>query len=234
MLQYILVDNILTLTPNDCMGQAVNVRSYNMEQIIERILGKYPGLTPAQIKSVLDEFVEEVCRIIEEGSNINTPLFNIQLSISGVFDGVSDNFDSSRHSVKANISAGTRTRQSAKKVKTQKTTVPDPIPLITEVSDTLSNTVNDIITGGGVIQIRGSRLKILPEETNNGIFLIDDKGVETKLTTIVDNKPSRLIVMLPATLEGGTYSLEVRTSFSSSGRPAKNLKTGRFSKDLYV
>ena len=51
---------------------------------------------------------------------------------------------------------------------------------------------------------------------------------------VAENKPARLMVMIPATVAAGTYHVEVRTKLDSSGKPGKSLKVGRFSKELTV
>ena len=66
----------------------------------------------------------------------------------------------------------------------------------------------------------------------NGIFLTDDQGQTRKMPNIVENKPARLIVMIPADLPAGTYTVEVRTSFMNTTKEGKNIKTGRFNREL--
>jgi hypothetical protein len=90
-------------------------------------------------------------------------------------------------------------------------------------------------TPGGVLQLGGSRLKFLPQEENNGVFLIDEQGIATKLSVIVENKPARIMVMLPADFPQGAYFAKVRTTFSGgSAKPIRTLKTNRFYKELTV
>jgi hypothetical protein len=104
-----------------------------------------------------------------------------------------------------------------------------------EVKDIVSGSVNEHLTSGGVIQLRGSRLRFIETNPTNGVFLLFETGVEYKLSVIVENKPSRLILMLPTNLTAGIYTLEVRTTFSQSGsREGKQLKIGRFIKLLTV
>jgi hypothetical protein len=235
MLQYTLVDNLLTPAPNDFSGQPVHVRSHDLQAIFQRISARYPGLTPAQISSAVNEFIEEVCAITESGETVNTPLFTTQLSIVGVFDGAIDAFDAKRHSVRINLNAGVRLRDAARQVKTEKVAVAEPLPHILEVKDVVSDTVNETLTPSGVLQLRGSRLKFLPAEENNGVFLIGEQGVETKLAIIAENKPARIMAVLPADLPQGNYFVEIRTTFSSgNAKPARTLKTGRFHKELTV
>jgi hypothetical protein len=234
MLKYSLSENFLTPSPNDFMAVPVDVRVYDLKAIKQRIEARYPGLTPAQISAAIDEFFLEVSNITEEGDGVNTPLFNTFPSVPGVFESAADTFDSKRHKCKVNISAGTLLNAAGQKIKTEKVVVPDPLPYIMEVRDIVSDTFGEMLTPGGVIQLRGSRLKFLTEQDDNGIFLINEIGVATKLAVIVENKPARLMAMLPAGLPQGIYTVEVRTSYTGSVRPRKSVRSGSFYRQLTV
>ncbi|MDR1155024.1 MAG: DUF4469 domain-containing protein, partial [Bacteroidales bacterium] len=220
--------------PGDYLAQPVNVRSYTLQEIFQRISARYPGLTPVQISAAVGEFIEEVLVITENGETVTTPLFNTQLSMPGVYEGAVDVFDAKRHAVRINTNPGVRLREAVRKVKTEKVSVAEPLPHILEVKDVTSDTVNDLITPGGVIQLRGSRLKFLKDQPDNGIFLFRENDAEIELGAIVENKPARLIAVLPAYLPQGEYFIEVRTTFSTAGKPAKTLKRGRYNKILTV
>jgi hypothetical protein len=222
----------LTLSPNDFSAQPVHVRSFGTGEIVRRILARNPGLSEAQINAALDEFIREACLIIEDGGAINTPLLNTQPSIAGVFHGAADTFDPRRHRVKTNISQGTAMRRATTAIKTQKVQTAEPIPYILEVHDVLSDTVNELLTPGGVLQIRGGRLKMMPDNPDNGIFLTDDTGMVIKMPVVIENKPARLIVMIPPDLPAGSYELEVRTTLSASGKEVKSIRTRRFNREL--
>jgi hypothetical protein len=232
MLQYTTVENLLTAAPNDYSAQPVNVRSYQFPEIIRRILARNPGLSEAQLTSAINEFVEEVSIITAEGDAVNTPLINTNLSIQGVLDSAADVFDAKRHRVRINVNAGVKLAAAVAKVKPQKTDVAEPLPHIVEVRDFVSGTVNETLTAGGVVQIRGSRLKFMTDDDANGIFLTDANGASIKLTVIAENKPARLMAMLPADLPAGEYAVEVRSTYAAVGKPTKTLKTGRFNKIL--
>jgi hypothetical protein len=165
---------------------------------------------------------------------VNTPLFNTYPGIPGVFESAADTYDPKRHKCRVNISAGTLLNAAVQKIKTEKVVVPDPQPYIIEVRDIVSDTVNETLTPGGVLQLRGSRLKFLTEQEDNGIFLINESGVAAKLSVIVENKPARLMAMLPAGLLQGIYTVEVRTSYSGSGKPRKSVRSGSFYRQLTV
>ena len=235
MLDYNLVENLLTAAQDDYMASTANVRSYTNEEIAELIMGSGAGLTKSDILSVLQAEKEVICKIIADGGAINTPLFNAQPSIAGVFDGVSDAFDPSRHKVKINLLAGTEIRKAIAKVKTKKVNVAEVAPIINEVKDIASGSVNEMLTKDSVVQITGARLKFLPEDPTNGIFFIHvETGKEFRLETIAENKPARLMAMLTSLHLNGEFYLEVRTTYSTNPKPSKTLKIGRFRKVLNI
>ena len=235
MLDYSLVENLLTPAPDDYMAQTANVRSYTNDEIADRILKTGAGLTKSDILSVLQAQNEVICDIIAEGDAVNTPLFNAQPSISGVFDGAGDSFDSSRHQIKINLSAGTALRQSIGKVRTKKITVADVVPIINEVKDMVTGSVNEQLKRNSVVQITGGRLKFFPEDAENGVFLVNyHTGVFTKLDVVIENKPARIMAMIPQSQATGTYFIEIRTTFTTGTRPSKSLKTGRFYKTITI
>ena len=232
MLQYGLVDNPLTAAPNDFTAQLVNVRSFSQEEILRRISERNTGLSPEQLRAGVDLYIREVCKITEDGGAVNTPLINTQPSIAGVFHGADDSYDQNRHRVRTNITSGLALRRATAAIRTQKVTIAEPQPTILEVTDMMSGAVNELLTPGGVLQIRGGRLKLATQNPDNGIFLIDEQGQTTPLPMVIENKPARLIAMLPATLACGAYTLEVRSSLSASNREGRTIRTGRFNREL--
>lgn len=235
MLEYHVVENLMTPAPDDAMAQVVNIRSYTDEEIAEQMLKRGTLLTKADILAVLQVYREVIADVVEDGCAVNTQLFNITPSISGVFNGTGDSYDSLRHKTHANIHPGTVIRDAVKRIKTRKVQVADPIPYIVEVKDIVSGSVNETLTPGGIVQLRGSRLKFIETHQDNGIFLIPETGGEIKLTVIAENKPARLMGMLPVQMPSGTYHVEVRTTYTSGGsHESKQLKTGRFIKPLTV
>jgi len=113
--------------------------------------------------------------------------------------------------VKVYANPGSRFKDISSRIELKKVTATRPMPLIQDFKDVASNTHNDILTEGGVGQLTGSRLKIDQTDATQGIFLIAvTGGVETKITTLVRNKPADIIFTIPTGLAKGEYSLEVR------------------------
>ena len=234
MLKYCLRENLLTPAPDDYMAQAADVRSYTLDEIINLMMEKGTTLTRADVAATLQVYGEVVSAIIKDGSAVNTPLMNTSMSISGVFDGANDSFDKKRHTVNLNITAGTLLRDAVTKVKCEKTEGASTDPYITEVTDIVSGKVNEVLTKGGVVQLVGSRLKFDVKDTAQGIFFVPETGAPVRAAVIAENKPARLMAIIPADLPAGTYYIEVRTKILEGNKSGKTLKTGRFNKALTV
>ena len=234
MLKYCLRENLLTPAPDDYMAQAADVRSYTLDEIIDLMMEKGTTLTRADVAATLQVYGEVVSAIIKDGSAVNTPLMNTSMSISGVFDGANDSFDKKRHTVNLNITAGTLLRDAVTKVKCEKTEGVSTDPYITEVTDIVSGKVNEVLTKGGVVQLVGSRLKFDAKDTAQGIFFVPETGNPVRAAVIAENKPARLMAIIPADLAAGTYYIEVRTKYANATKQLKTLKVGRFAKPLTI
>ena len=234
MLKYSLRENLLTPAPDDYMAQAQDVRSYTLDEIIDLMMDKGTTLTRADVAATLQVYGEVCSSLIKDGAALNTPLMNTSMSISGVFDGANDSFDKKRHTVNLNITAGTLLRDAVTKVKCEKTEGASTDPYITEVADIVSGKVNEVLTKGGVVQLTGSRLKFKADDTAQGIFFVPETGNPVRASVIAENKPARVMAIIPADLPAGTYYIEVRTKIAEGGKALKNLKTGRFAKALTV
>ncbi len=232
-LKYALTENLLTPQPNDYIARPQDIKSHDLASIINQMLDKGSTVTRADILAVLNNFFEVAATITANGEIINTTLFKTILSVTGVFDGATDNFDQKRHTIKVNTNPGKVLKDALTKIQVEKVTAPEAMPHILEVKDSVSGSVNDQITSKGVLEITGSLLKIEGENTNNGVYLVASDGAQNKIITIIDNKPARLFVILP-TLSQGEYSLQITTQYNGGSSGLKSPRTGTFHKPLTV
>ena len=232
MLKYALRENLLTPDENDYMAQTADVRSFSLDEIIDLMMEKGSTLTKADTKAALQVYGEVVSALIKDGAAVNTPLMNTSLSISGVFNGATDTFDKKRHSINLNLTAGPVLKEALSKIKCEKTEAVDTNPYITEVTDVVSGKVNEVLTAGGIVQLVGSRLKFDQKDESQGIFFVAETGEAVRATVIAENKPARLMAIIPADLPAGNRYIEVRTKYTVGGKPLKKAKIGRFTKPL--
>ncbi|MDO5523770.1 MAG: DNA-binding domain-containing protein [Bacteroidia bacterium] len=233
MLKYSLVENLLTERPDDYAAQTQPTRSYNKSEVIDLILRRGTLLTRTDLVAAFNGLEETVVDIVKDGGTVNMPLFNTSFSISGVFDGPMDSFDTSRHRLNVNLTKGTLLRKAESEVQMTKTETTAPQPTIVEVRDAVSGTANEVLTPGGVIQLWGSNLKIAGENEANGLWFVPETGDAVKADVLVTNKPSQLIAMIPA-LPAANYTVRVVTQYNGSGKGLKTPKESFFDKPLAV
>jgi hypothetical protein len=223
-MDYFLIENHLTPDPDDQVAIPANVHSYTDEEIIDRILQRGTTLTRADLLAAIQVYQAEHGYIVDEGNGMNTGLINAGPNILGKFNNVTDSYDSARHKMRYNVNFSKNIQEKVAKVKLTKVQTPVTGPIIAAVKDSISGLTDGTLSVGGVLDIAGSRLKVFTDIPEDGVYFIASDGTEYKASTLVENKPSRLIVMIPA-LPAGSYTLEVRThSTSSSSVPGKQLR----------
>ncbi len=232
-LNYSLVENLLTERPDDYSAQTHSLGSVGREALISRILSKGTLLTRTDVLAVLNGLEEAVVDTLLEGYTITAPLFNTSFSISGVFEGATDSFDPNRHRLNINLTKGTLLRDVEKRIKLEKIHSTAAQPQIQEVKDSVSGTVNEKLTTGGVVELRGYSLKIKGDNPACGLWFVAENGEETKATVFINNKPSNVIAMIPA-LAAGSYRVKIVTQYNGSGKGLKTPKHGVYSISLVV
>lgn len=213
-IRYSLFPNNVTSDPNDHRAVVQIVDSKDETDIAKAIVAGGSPFSESNILAVLGEIIGEIEREVADGSQVNLGgLLEIKPGMRGIFTSAGDNFDSSRHTLVANASAGSRVDNFVKANGTvQKDAATPPSPTPVEFRDVGSDTTNDQATPGNMAQIIGSRLKHDEAQADEGIFFMPvGGGAEEKVDNILDNKPARLSFLVPATLTAGsTYSLQVR------------------------
>jgi hypothetical protein len=232
-MDYFLTDNHLTPDPNDQTGIPTNIRSYTDDQIIDRIMQRGTTLTRPDLLAGIRAYQEEHGYIVEDGDGFNTGLINGGPNILGKFNSVTDSYDRSRHKTHYSLNFSQAIREKVDKIKMNKVQAPNTGPLVTAIRDSVSGLTDGTLSAGSVLDSAGSRLKVFPDLPDNGVYFVASDGTEFKATTLVENRPSRLIVMLPE-LPSGAYMLEVRTHFIGVAAPGKQLRKAQFAKTLNI
>jgi hypothetical protein len=232
MLNYSLHENLLTERTDDYAAQTHASAVYTREQFINLMLQRGTMLTKTDIVAVLNSIEETAMYVIENGGQLNLPLFNTGFSISGVFEGILDTFDPNRHKLHVTIHNGTLLRDAEKNIKLTKENTPTPQPQILEVKDSVSGKVDEILTAGGAVEINGINIKIVGDNAAVGLYFVDDYSTETKAATIVQNKPGSIIALIP-TLYPYKYRIKIVTQYSG-GKDLKEPKTTVYSKIFEV
>lgn len=211
--KYYLTNNHLTEN-NNFMAIAAPGKSKNLDDLIKIILMQNSNFSETTVRAVVNELIKSIEFWVEEGHSINTPLFNLAPSISGVFEEANEDFDPGKHKINLNLTTGTRLKALQERLRVERIDGTALLPKINHFKDISSKTHSSIATSGKPALIKGSRLRFNEEDVQQGIFLINDAKKEFKVTDIIEHAPSKVSFLLP-TLAKGTYTLVLRSDMNS-------------------
>ena len=233
-IHYALFENNVSSDPNDYAAIVKPIDSVELDRVADRIIERGSTTTQADILAVLEDTIAACESMLLDGMRINLGgLVELFPRVKGIFDGATDTFDPSRHTLDVGANPGARVRNTVRhKGAVVKDEAIKPAPNPVEFRDVASDTTNDQITASNIGQLSGSRLKFDPEASDEGLYFVADAGGETKVPTVQKNKPSQLVFLVP-NLVDGTYHLEVRARMGS-GTSARELRIGRLDSTLTV
>ena len=231
-----LYKNYLTKNPSDYSAKAISERTLNVKEICRMAVrrGGAPS-TPEAMEHNVTLFLKEMVYQMMDGFSINTGWFTANAQVRGVFDSSAETFDPTKHTVLFRFNQGDLLRKEIPNVKVQVMGVGESGIIITQVTDSKTGSVNDLITPGGTLKICGVKLKIVGDNPLVGLAFEDEAGntVRVKERDIVMNKPSKLIIQIPP-LEAGRYQLAISSQYSGSAIALKEPHTVIYEKALTV
>jgi len=199
--------------------------------IIERMRQRGSKLVPEELGGTIELLSSTIELMLAEGYAVSTPLVTFGVSIKGPFETHQSPFDPSIHQLGPNLKPTTRLRRLFKQPATVERVTPNKIePDPVDLFDKTSGETDGVITPGKTAILSGENLKFDEADETQGIFLIDSAGNQTRVTTIIRNKPSELIFEVPEGLAGGEYTLVVRAKM----RGGRELREGKLAATLTV
>ena len=233
MLHYSLYNNYFTTDdPEDCLARPVDVPVRTREDLIADITGPGSILKPTESNAVIDDYWGKIADYIRRGEAYSDEYISIRFGITGVFQNEDDQFDPARHAVVVSIVLKDPLTGATTEIRLRKVDGRVIVPEIDHIYDWGSQTTDDRITPGDVLEITGSDLKIHDNiEDEEGIFFVSQTdAAEHRAGQIRTNEPQTLTLRIPDSLAAGTWRLEVR----NTSRNSQTLRTGIFTPVLTV
>ena len=231
-----LYDNPLTDDPNDYVARVSSERSLSVGDICESAVSRGGADTSAQtMEHNVRLFLKEMAYLLCDGYSVNTGYFTASMLIKGVFNSPTETFNVDKHTLQFQFNQGETLRSELASVGVDIMGVADSGTTIAQVTDVKTGSVNDTITPNRNLRVKGTKIKLVGDSANVGVFFINQaSGASTRVDSadVVTNNPSELIIVIPE-LAAGKYQLQVVTQFSNS-TPLKEPRTAIFDKILTV
>jgi hypothetical protein len=228
-IKYYLTEIPMTPDPDDRKAQVTDYETVTEKELVEYMTRPGSGITPAEAKGNYDEIIGAFDYFLKQGYGIITEFLIVRPTMPGVYRNMDDKFDSARHKIAFKARLGRRYNKTADDVKTEKVTPVSNIPVIYSVEDITSGVFDESITSGGVISLKGLRLKFKQDDPQQGIFLIASDKTEYRAEKILSHTGALVVCVAPI-LPADDYTLELRVLPQNN----KTIRKGKFPDKLSV
>jgi hypothetical protein len=190
--------------------------------IIEELKKEGMELNPATVLDVITRFNNMCISMLAQGQHVNNGLVHMHPSIKGLFFGKIWNSDT--NSIYISISQGKELREAIAETKVEILGEhPDPTSIFT-LTDLSTGMTDASVTRKFNAEVKGTYIKVVGDDPTCGIYFSnEDWQIDYKLPNeyIVINDPSRVLILIPETLEPNTYEMRIVTQYAASNRPLK-------------
>lgn len=229
-----LVDNTVTTdNKTDKIFQLETTRSIDKTIILDRMVGKNPGVRRETMSLAIDLMEEVVAEALMNGESVNTGLFRGVAQFRGV--ATNDAWDPKKDSIYVSFTQGKALRQAIADTNVDVLGDRPTKFYIGSGLDADTRATDFSATAGAGYTIYGKNIKLAGTDPAVGIKLVAADGAETAVpdSMVLLNEASRIIFNIPAGLEDGEYTLSVTTQYKGSS--TEFLKTPRTtSQTLYI
>jgi hypothetical protein len=225
-----LYDNPLTERTDDRYGRVVNVASVNDEVLLARAIANGFNGNAESMRATLRAVDAEAMKAVARSEIVNYGLGHIALDTNAVFIGDAPVWDPEKDRLVARITPSKALREALKSTPVRILGMAPDNSVISFVTDVTTGKVNETLTLGGMVNLRGSRVKIVGNKPGIGLWLTNvdtQEEVEVPSTAIGMNDPKRISFVVPATLAAGNYILSIVTQFVNGSTLLKEPRTLR-------
>jgi len=218
--------NNLTEDPNDYTAVVSTSSSVGVKEIVDELVNEGMEIKRETVIDIVTRFNRKSAEMVVSGHNVNTGLVYMRPIITGVF--YDKTWSAEKNPVYVTINQGVDLRAAIASTTVEILSIqPDPIEILS-LTDKTTGKTDGTLTKGRNAELKGSYLKIVGENPDCGISFRNTATQEiTKLAVgdIVLNEPSRLLILVPASLVAGEYELSVTTQFTGGGAALKQPRT---------
>ncbi|MCL2293947.1 MAG: DUF4469 domain-containing protein [Spirochaetes bacterium] len=185
--------------------------------------------SPKVIEEGMNAGMELIYYLVADGFRIKTPLFNLRMRLPGEYNGSETHLNPDAFPV-ARMQATAGFRNYLKdKVKIKIDGIDQTDGYIAEVTDEATGIVDEVLTLGNLITIRGWGLKIDGAQESHetiGLYFESDGEIRTKAEIIAVNEPRTIKAIVPYIPSDTKYRVVIvtQTSAKNSGALLKSIR----------
>ena len=210
----------------DCIADVYqHAETQRNADIADIIVKERTEFRPETIMNILTMRDKVVTQLLEEGLSVMDGVVQITPRVSGVWETEGAEYDEKIHKRTVDIVPTADLRDVLDAISVKVLGAKVATARITSITDTATGLKDGTITIGDDIIIEGEKLKVDEKDAAQGVFFKAANGTEYKTTRRLSvNKPSQIIARVPKEVPAGAVTVIVRTKYSSTAKPLKEIK----------
>lgn len=227
--------NHLTEDKSDYMAAPVTNGSLTIADIVKDLQREGMEIKAETAIDIITRFNRKAAERVLGGYNVNTGLVYMRPVIKGVF--YDRTWNPKTNSVYVAMNQGMELRKAVAETTVEILGEQADFITVYSITDNTTGATDGTLTKGRNAELKGSYLKVVGDDPAVGItFRNIDTKEEVKLDSadIVLNEPSRLLILVPATLAAGEYELTIVTQFTASGKFLKQPRSVTLSEPVVI
>jgi len=218
-------------------AQIIPHQTVNVEDICSLINSSDNAGDKSQLDAwKINLFLKQMVNLLANGYIVNTGYFTARVNIKGSFRSKGEKFNPDKHSVTFKFTQGHISREMLQDIHVEIESNNSANSGIDQVRDTTSNSLNELLTPGRNLEIKGTKLKLIGNPSEIGLYFINQQtGEQTKVpeVDIVINENNHLLIMTPD-LVPGTYHIMHVTQYAGNSVLLNTPRTNTFAATLVV
>ena len=222
-----LYDNVLTEKPGDYSGKIRITGTLHNREVAERFVEGRTEYRAETIENILNITDDIKIKAIAEGKSLVDKIGQYLLNISGSFDGKKADYRSADNPIGVTFTPSAELFKALENIYVN-ADIATVGPMIEEITDSTTKSLNGQLTSGKPAVIKGSNILLKGDDPSVGVYFTPEAGGEpVKVDLIVQNTNSQIIISIPE-LSDGQYYLSVTTQASSNYKQVKTPRTYQF------
>lgn len=224
-----LVDNMLTLdSEKDKILALESAGNASLEDILKAMKEEDTGLRPETLEHVVKLYHRTVADFLYKGYSVNTGLYRAVPRFRGIVN--NGRWNPEKNSVYISFTQDKELREGTADIAVNILGERNDWCYIAGVEDTSTHATDGSATAGRNLMVMGRLIKIAGNHASVGITLTAPDGKVTPLPKelLAINHPKKLVLLLPAHLKEGEYTLTVTTQSSTGSALLKQPRSASY------
>lgn len=232
-----LYDLAITPGSNKYFGKVVTKRFLKEDDLVNIAVKRRTELNATTLRAAIEILQEVAMEELLNGASVNFGPGVFKLAVNGAFMSEKPEWNKEEHKLVLQVTPTTRLSRLMEDVEVNVRGVAQVTTCINTVRELPNGIINEAITRGNAVELKGTKLKISGDSPDNGIKLINTaNGEVTSIPPerIVTNFPKNIVFILPESVEPGNYQLEITTQYSNASTNTKQSRSYRLSSIVKV